>query len=73
MGSGADASSLRRFAPLFVESVEKWRERAKNIIEGRDPGATGIPGGGPGGVGHQPPQGGKDDDQPKPGDKFIKI
>ncbi len=36
MGLGADASSLRRFAPLFVESVEKWREKAKNIIEGRE-------------------------------------
>ena len=76
MGSGADASSLRRFAPLFVESVEKWRERAKNIIEGRDPGATGIPGGGPmgggPGGGHQRPKKG-DDDEPKPGDRFIKI
>ncbi|MCB1081041.1 MAG: CesT family type III secretion system chaperone [Simkaniaceae bacterium] len=73
MGSGADASSLRRFAPLFVESVEKWRERARNIIEGRDPGATGIPGGGPGGGGHQHQgQKGKGD-EPKPGDRFIKI
>ena len=74
MGSGADASSLRRFAPLFVESVEKWRERANNILEGRDPGATGIPGGGPmtpGGIPQQP--GKKDGDDPKPGDRFIKI
>lgn len=76
MGSGADPSSLRRFAPLFVESVEKWRKRAKDIIEGRDPGATGIPGGGPmggGGGGGQQHKGGKDDDKPKPGDRFIKI
>src|SRR5690606_38397693 len=36
MGMGADASSLRRFAPLFVEAVEKWREKAKNVLEGRD-------------------------------------
>lgn len=36
MGVGADASSLRRFAPVFVESVEKWREKAKNIVEGRE-------------------------------------
>src|SRR3990167_7109805 len=38
MGIGADPSSLRRFAPLFVESVEKWREKIKNILEGRDGG-----------------------------------
>lgn len=36
MSPGADSASLRRFAPLFVECVEKWRERAKNIVEGRD-------------------------------------
>ncbi|MEM8727660.1 MAG: CesT family type III secretion system chaperone [Chlamydiota bacterium] len=72
MDLNADPSSLRRFAPIFVECVEKWRERAKNIIEGRDPGATGIPGGGPiGGVGQQ--AGKSDDDHPKPGDRFIKI
>lgn len=68
----ADASALRRFAPVFVEAVEKWRERAKNIIEGRDPGATGIPGGGPiGGSQHSHPR--NDNDRPKPGDRFIKI
>ena len=50
--------------------------RAKNIIEGRDPGATGIPGGGPMGGGGQQNQhqgGKKGDDEPKPGDRFIKI
>ncbi|MBY0529507.1 MAG: CesT family type III secretion system chaperone [Rhabdochlamydiaceae bacterium] len=36
MGVGADISALRRFAPLFVEAVEKWRERAKKICEGRE-------------------------------------
>src|SRR5579863_4463576 len=36
MGTGSDASSLRRFAPVFVEAVEKWREKAKNICEGRE-------------------------------------
>ncbi|MDR2539730.1 MAG: CesT family type III secretion system chaperone [Chlamydiales bacterium] len=36
MGIGADASALCRYAPLFVESVEKWRTRAKDICEGRD-------------------------------------
>jgi hypothetical protein len=57
MGVGADASSLRRFAPLFVEAVEKWREKAKNIIEGREvPKET-----------HAPLTPGK------PGERFIKI
>ncbi len=73
MGSGADASSLQRFAPLFVESVEKWRERAKDILEGRDPGATGIPGGGPMTPGGQLQHGKKGGEDPKPGDRFIKI
>ncbi|MEX0961728.1 MAG: CesT family type III secretion system chaperone [Simkaniaceae bacterium] len=36
MGIGADTLSLKRFAPIFVEAVEKWRARAKNILEGRD-------------------------------------
>lgn len=36
MGVGTDTASLRRFAPLFVEAVEKWRARAKNILEGRE-------------------------------------
>ena len=36
MGAGTDPSALRRFAPVFVECVEKWREKAKNICEGRD-------------------------------------
>lgn len=28
--------SVRRFAPVFVESVEKWREKAKNVVAGRE-------------------------------------
>ena len=45
MGVGADPSSLRRFAPLFVEAVEKWREKARNIVEGREgaPGREMLP------------------------------
>ena len=70
MGAGADTSSLRRFAPLFVESVEKWRERARKIVEGRDdPSDRQQPGGQHPGGGHQQPG----SDQPKPGDRFIKI
>lgn len=40
MGIASDASSLRRFSPIFVEAVEKWREKAKAIIEGRAPAAS---------------------------------
>ncbi|HSX12681.1 MAG TPA: CesT family type III secretion system chaperone, partial [Rhabdochlamydiaceae bacterium] len=36
MGVGADPHSLRRFAPIFVDAVEKWREKAKAICEGRE-------------------------------------
>jgi len=76
MGDGADVFALSRFAPIFVECVERWRKRFKDIIEGRDRGATGIPGGG------IPPvsgvtdrnQGGKPmDSKPKPDDGYIKI
>ena len=64
MGVGADPSALRRFAPLFVEAVEKWRERAKNIIEGRDTGPKDTI---PSPIAPQPPGGGK------PGERYIKI
>ncbi len=37
MGIGADPSALRRFAPIFVEAVERWRKRAKDLSEGREP------------------------------------
>src|SRR3989304_3923885 len=36
MGVGTDASALRRFAPIFVDAVEKWRERTKLMCEGKD-------------------------------------
>src|SRR4029077_17087768 len=36
MGVGSDPNSLRRFAPIFVDAVEKWREKAKAIAEGRE-------------------------------------
>lgn len=35
MGIGADAQALRRFAPVFVDAVEKWRSKVKDICEGR--------------------------------------
>ena len=36
MGISTDASALRRFAPIFVEAVEKWRDRISKILDGRD-------------------------------------
>lgn len=36
MGLGTDPHALRRFAPVFVDAVEKWREKAKAICEGKD-------------------------------------
>lgn len=71
MGLGADPSSLRRFAPLFVESVEKWRARAKNIMEGRDS-EEGLP---DRRGGQQQQQQHRGDQGPKPGgdERFIKI
>ncbi|MBN1914519.1 MAG: CesT family type III secretion system chaperone [Parachlamydiales bacterium] len=37
MGVGTDASALRRFAPLFVEVVEKWRDIVGKICAGQEP------------------------------------
>lgn len=72
----ADASTLRRFAPIFVESVEQWRAIAQKIMEGRYdkdrdgpklPTAAGAQG--------RPAQPGVRPSGPdqKPGDTFIKI
>lgn len=62
MGMGTDPMALRRFAPLFVEAVEKWREKAKNIVEGKEvPSSAGAP--------NLPPSmGGKPG-----GERFLKI
>ena len=65
MGVGADPSSLRRFAPLFVEAVERWRARAKEICEGRE--VTRDAGAGAGSGMPSAITGGK------PGERFIKI
>ena len=43
MGVGADPNALRRFAPIFVDAVEKWREKAKAIGEGREVPREGAP------------------------------
>lgn len=36
MGHSTDAAALRRFAPLFVECVERWRDRIGRICEGKE-------------------------------------
>jgi hypothetical protein len=69
MGIGADPSSLRRFAPIFVEAVERWRKRAKDLSEGREPQDDGKGGQGHGKPGHMPTPGLPG----KPGQPFIKI
>lgn len=75
MGS-AEAASLRKFAPLFVEAVEKWREVGTKIIAGtfdreRDRPQIATPGGNiPGNGPSSSSEGGSDQ---KPGDSFIKI
>ena len=49
------SSALRAFAPLYVETVEKWRKICSDISEGREAGvkpkaAAGEFGAGPGGM-----------------------
>ena len=61
MGSGSDPSSLRRFAPVFVEKVEEWRAKAKNICEGREVKETSST------PSHRPPL------PSKPGTPFDKV
>lgn len=59
MGVGADAQALRRFAPVFVDAVEKWRAKVKDISEGRA-------------VAHEPAKM-TPHAAAKPGERFIKI
>jgi len=67
MGPGTDAKALCRFAPVFVDAVEKWREKAKKISEGQEVPREGPPSG--------PPVPGPGPTQPGGGgaDRFIKI
>lgn len=37
MGLGVDINALRRFAPLFVETVERWRSIVTKICAGEEP------------------------------------
>jgi hypothetical protein len=65
MGLGVDAAALRRFAPLFVETVEKWRAIVNKILAGEDPGPFQFP--------VPPPDQAATFGGAKPGDRYIKI
>lgn len=41
------SSALRAFAPLYVETVEKWRKAAADLSEGREPSDAPTSGKGP--------------------------
>ena len=79
MGIGADPHLLRRFAPIFVEAVERWREKSRAICEGREPKETGparppMPGMGPGGPSGQIGPSGPGMGTPgRPGQPFTKV
>ena len=63
MGLGVDENALRRFAPLFVETVEKWREIVTKICAGEEPEPFTLP---------LPPQ--VQQSPNKPGtEKYLKI
>ena len=63
MGLGVDASALRRFAPLFVETVEKWREIVEKICKGEEPEPFSLPTAAP----NQKPE------FTKPGESYTKV
>jgi hypothetical protein len=69
MGLGVDASALRRFAPLFVETVEKWRKIVTDICEGKEPEPFTLPM--PGGA--KPPLPQPPGEQPGGGGGFVKV
>ncbi|NGX49820.1 MAG: hypothetical protein K940chlam5_01424 [Candidatus Anoxychlamydiales bacterium] len=70
MGLGVDASALRRFAPLFVETIEKWRKIVTDICEGKEPEPFTLPM--PGGA--TPPIPGQTPGElPGTGGGFVKV
>lgn len=71
MGIGADASSLRRFAPIFVECVEQWREKTKRIMDGTDDGTMPTPGAKA--QAHAQQQQQQQRPGPKPGEGFRRV
>jgi hypothetical protein len=74
MGIGAEISALRRFAPLFVGAVERWRKQLQDICAGRDPEPSPNPTDGMRGpVSSGNPQMGGGNTPKGPGQPFIKI
>lgn len=73
MGLGVDASALRRFAALFVETVEKWRTIVAKIIAGEDPGPFQFPTPMPGGKQAPAPNNNMQPMGGKPNDTWRKI
>jgi hypothetical protein len=71
MGIGADSLALRRFAPIFVECVEQWREKTKRILEGRDDGTMPAPGLKAQAAAAQQQQ--QQKPQPRPGEGFKRV
>lgn len=67
MGVGTDPHSLARFAPIFVEAVERWRKIAKDIMEGREPTKPQMPSHAGAPPPPSPAAGGK------PAERYIKI
>ncbi len=63
----AGVQALRAFAPMYVETVEKWRKLAKAVSEGRE---VELPK--PGQGGKRPPEG-PSSSPPRPGENIIKI
>src|SRR3989304_10516755 len=70
MGLGVDASALRRFAPLFVETVEKWRKIVNDICAGKEPEPFTLPI--PGGASPQQMQKGASG-QNQPSGPYVKV
>lgn len=64
------SSALRAFAPLYVETVEKWRKICLDISEGRQPEEYTIPGQAPTSQAKSPQIG---SGMGRQGDGFIKI
>jgi len=72
MGIGVAVTALRLFAPLFVETVERWRAIVAKIIAGEEPAPFEYPTPGQG-KGSQLPKNPTPMGGGKPGERFIKI
>jgi hypothetical protein len=67
-------AALRAFAPLYVETVEKWRKICLDVSEGREPSISPMQPPGGAASSQQPPIGGSKGGSPGGGGEgFIKI